>query len=235
MAVVKATILLPTLDEAASIEAVIRALLAAKPPGDEYEILVVDDGSRDGTQERVRALAGALPVRLVEGPRHGLTGAVLAGAAAAAHPIVGAMDADGSHPANRMPDLLRALESGETDLAIGSRYAPGGAIEDWPLSRRIMSRAGLVLVRLLTPVRDPFTGYFAARRDFILERGRTATGQKMVLELVCHLPPGAKTKEFGIRFVDRTGGRSKLTLRVRLQFLAQYARLLARRVTGRRG
>ncbi len=179
--------------------------------GDGYELVVVDDSSPDGTAEVAEELAARFPVRVVRrSAKLGLASAVIEGARAARGGLVVVMDADLSHPPEAVPDLVRALRSG-ADVAVGSRYVPGGGVRDWPLRRRLMSRVAVALARvwLREPVRDSVSGFFALRRELLLDGSLQGLGYKILLEvLVRHR--GRPVVEVPYVFTDRRGGRSKL-------------------------
>lgn len=213
----RATVIVPTWNEAQNVEPLAHRVHAALPGA---EILFVDDASTDGTPERVRALADRLPVRLVErrGER-GLSTAVLRGIAEAASDLCVVMDADLSHPPEALPALVETVERG-ADVAVGSRYAPGGSIDEWPLGRRITSRAGTWLARPLTPVKDPLAGFFALRRGLLEGVDLRPRGFKILLEILARAPV-RRVAEIPIRFQDREAGRSKFGRRERKEFLKQ--------------
>ena len=170
-------VVIPTYCEAANITLVLDGVLAASPDSD---VLVVDDNSPDGTAARVRShLQFRHRVHLLERPgKAGLGAAYRAGfawALEAGYDAVVQMDADLSHPPERLPALLGALDS--ADLAIGSRYVRGGAVRDWPLSRRLISWAGNVYVRLVLglSVHDATAGFKAFRRETLVAHRRPRT------------------------------------------------------------
>src|SRR5258705_5241214 len=140
------SVVVPTLNEVDNIDSLIGRLLALPGFAGASELIVVDDGSTDGTIEKVRRWCEQAPVRLVQ--RRGtpdLARAVSAGVAAAAHSTIVLMDADLSHPPERIPDLLAPLAAGTHDIVVGSRHLAGGATVDWPVHRRLLSRlAGLL-------------------------------------------------------------------------------------------
>jgi dolichol-phosphate mannosyltransferase len=222
------TVILPTLDEAENIDAVLAAVLKECDEASlDVEVFVVDDGSADGTRECVRLWESKdQRVHLLarEGER-GLAGAVLAGARFASGDVVVVMDADLSHPAEVVPALARPLLEGTCDMVIGSRYVPGGATPGWPWSRRLLSRSVAVLAGLLVDVRDPCSGFFAVPRQTLLDAGKAPGGFKIGLDLLARARPGQRVKEIPITFRPRAMGYSKLSPRVAMSFLAQFASL----------
>src|SRR5919108_4224108 len=163
------SIIVPTLNEEDNIEPLVAQITAC---GVAFrEIVFVDDHSTDTTREKVRGVAGTRPIRLLEqnGADVGLAGAIMAGARAAEGEIVLVMDADLSHPPERINDLLAPLFAGTADLVIGSRYVHGGSTPGWPWWRRRLSRAASAIAYPLTGVRDSMSGFFAIRRDLLLE------------------------------------------------------------------
>lgn len=216
-----ATVVVPTYNEAESLPELLRRICAALPGA---EVLVVDDASPDGTAAVARGLAERYPVRVVErqGER-GLATAVLRGLAEARSDLCVVMDADLSHPPERIPDLVRAIEQG-ADVAIGSRYVPGGRIDHWPLTRRLASAAGTLFARALTPCRDPLAGFFCLRRSLLNGVRLKPRGFKILLEILARARP-RRIVEVPIRFEDRGIGRSKFTAREWREYRGQLREL----------
>lgn len=210
-------IVIPTYDEALTITPLLDAVLAAVP---EAEILVVDDNSPDGTAALV-ASHPRFPVRvhlLNRRSKDGLGAAYRAGfewARQSNFSTVVQMDADFSHPPMRIPALLAALE--EADVAVGSRYVPGGGIANWPWHRRLISWAGNLYVRLILglPVRDATAGFKAFRIEALIGLGAleaASNGYCFQIEntwRACRL--GMRVTEVPITFTDRTEGTSKMS------------------------
>ena len=122
-------------------------------------MVIVDDNSPDGTGAVADDLARTLPVRVVHrSGKLGLGTAVVAGFEVASAAVVGVMDADFSHPPALVPRLLAVLDRTGADIVIGSRYIPGGSTPNWPLWRRVLSRAACMAARPLSPVRDRSLG-----------------------------------------------------------------------------
>jgi len=210
-------IVIPTYDEARTIEQLIDAVLQEPTHAD---ILVVDDGSPDGTGVVVAShVAFGSRVHLLERDRKdGLGAAYRAGfdwARRHGYGRVVQMDADLSHPAARIPALLEALQW--ADVAIGSRYVEGGAVENWAWTRRALSRGGNAYVRLVLglSVHDATAGFRAYRTEALLRLGAlesASNGYSFQIEntwRACRL--GLRIAEVPITFTDRTEGTSKMT------------------------
>ncbi len=218
----------PTYNERDTLPELVERLHRALGGG--YELVVVDDSSPDGTAEVAEELAARYPVRVVRRPgKLGLGSAVLDGARAAAGPVVVVMDADLSHPPEAVPELARALRAG-ADVAVGSRYVPGGGVRGWPVRRRVMSRVAVLLARvwLGERVRDPVSGFFAVRREALLDRSLQGLGYKILLEVLAR-HRGCRVAEVPYVFADRRAGRSKLGAHE----VWNYLRLLWRLRAGR--
>ena len=196
--------------------------------GRTYEILIVDDDSRDGTDETVRQLAERYPVRLITRTgRRDLSLAVLEGLQQSRGRLLLVMDADLSHPPEQIPVLLDALEEPPTDFVIGSRYVCGGQTEEgWGAFRRLNSWAATVLCRpLVGRVTDPMAGFFALRREtFEQADPLDPIGYKIGLELMCRCRC-RHVREVPIVFANRTRGQSKLNLDQQARYLVHLARL----------
>jgi dolichol-phosphate mannosyltransferase len=210
-------VVVPTYDEADNITEVVDRVLAAAA---ETEVLVVDDSSPDGTADVVRAHPsfGERVHLLVRPGKAGLGAAYRAGFGWALHRGYGRvvqMDADLSHPPESVPTLLAALTV--ADVAVGSRYVRGGAITDWSLGRRLVSRAGNAYVRLVLglPVRDATAGFKAFRTSALDEIGAVdsqSNGYCFQIENTWRAArKGLVVTEVPITFTDRTRGESKMS------------------------
>src|SRR5712691_8030356 len=160
------SVIVPTYNEADSLPALVERLGTAMA-GHTWELVVVDDGSPDGTAEVANRLSARHPVWVVRrAGKAGLASAVIAGFKESRGDVLVVMDADLSHPPEVVPALVRAVDDG-ADLAVASRYVRGGAIMDWPLGRRLVSRIACLMGNVLVPVRDATSGFFAIRRAVI--------------------------------------------------------------------
>jgi dolichol-phosphate mannosyltransferase len=222
-----AWLILPTYNEAENLEAILRAALEQlASTGREHTVLVVDDGSPDGTGQIADRLAGELPeVRVLHRPhKQGLGRAYLAGfdvALSEGAELVLQMDADFSHDPADLPRLIEA--AGSADVVLGSRYVAGGGVENWGALRRILSRGGSWYARTLlgVPVRD-LTGGFKCFNRRVLERidleGVHADGYGFQIELTYRaIEAGFTVREVPIRFRERREGHSKMTARIALE------------------
>jgi len=227
------TVIVPTWNEAESIGSLIEALLARGDLPGATEILVVDDASDDGTQDVVRAYAAKAPVRLLEhaGPRD-LTASVLAGARAARGRLCIVMDADGSHPADRVAAVLEPVRCGRADVAVGSRHVAGGDIDNWPAWRHAVSRGAALLAWPFTSVRDPMSGFFATTTERLASLEPATCGYKVLLELLVRSSTAPRVEEVPFTFHDRAAGESKMTLRVQWLFLRRLAAFGGARMSG---
>ena len=207
------SVIVPTYDERDSLPILIERLAKVSTEV-VLEVVIVDDGSPDGTGALAEELArtAPMPIRVVHRPgKAGLASAVMDGVAVSRGATVTVMDADLSHPPELLPDLVAAVTDG-ADVAVASRYAPGGGIEAWPLLRRIVSRGatGLVRVGLGLSVRDPLSGFFAARRALLAGGGYRRLGYKLLMEILA-THRRARVVEIPYRFVNRGLGKSKLS------------------------
>ena len=208
---------IPTYNEADNIEWIVGRLRAAQPGVD---VMIVDDGSPDGTGDLADRLAAADDqVHVVHRTeKAGLGAAYLHGFRVAldrGYDVVGEMDADGSHQPEQLHRLLDALK--RADLVIGSRYVPGGSVVNWPVSRQVLSRGGNLYVRMLLglKVKDATAGFRVFKRA-TLEKIDLAsvqsTGYVFQTDLAHRTAQaGLSVVEVPIEFIERTRGDSKMS------------------------
>ncbi len=231
------TVVVPTYREAENLPALIPAITEAlQSAGTPYEILIVDDDSRDGSVEAVARLSAeghAVRIIVRTGAR-GLASAVIRGFESARGATLVCMDADLSHPPEAIPRLVGALDAG-ADFVIGSRYVRGGSTEQgWGLFRWLNSRIATWLARPFTGAKDPMAGFFALRREtFASAAALDPIGYKIGLELMvkCRC---RRVEEIPIHFADRHRGESKLSFREQWNYLRHLARLARFKLRGRR-
>lgn len=144
---------------------------------------------------------------------------------------LGAMDADFSHDARIIPQMVQALQSGDYGLAIGSRYVPGGGITNWPLKRKITSLVAIWLARPLTPVKDITSGFLLVKRSSLEGVDLDPIGFKIGLEVIAKGHYG-KAIEVPYVFTDRIVGSSKLNQREIFNYLKQLRKLYGARFLG---
>lgn len=209
---------IPTYNEKENLPVVVERLRKAAP---EVDILVVDDNSPDGTGQIADDMATKDPQIHVlhRTVKDGLGGAYLAGfdwGLAEGYEILIEMDADCSHQPEQLPSLVRAVEAG-ADLAIGSRYVPGGKTKNWPIHRQILSRGANLYTRTIlgTKVKDITAGFRAYRRDALRRLnldGIDSKGYVFQVDLAWRSEQaGLKIVEVPITFVEREIGASKMT------------------------
>lgn len=215
----KKIVIIPTYNEKENIAKIILAVLVL---GNQYHVLVVDDGSPDGTASIVKELMQAHPDKIFIQERLGKLGlgtAYIHGfkwALANQYDYIFEMDADFSHNPLDLDKLLAACESG-ADVAIGSRYVQGGATENWPLDRLIYSKGGSLYTRIITgmPVKDPTAGFMCYKNKVLaamqLDHIRFI-GYAFQIEMkFASWRLGFKLKEVPITFIDRKIGVSKMS------------------------
>ena len=221
------SIIVPTYREADNVALLIERVFGAlSSAGITAEMILVDDNSQDGSLERVQALGKDYPVQMiVRRSERGLSTAVLHGFEHAKGDIFLVMDADLSHPPDRVADLYAAIESGEADFVFGSRYASGGETKDWPFVRKLNSWAATLLARPLTSATDPMAGFFCLhRRTWEQAAPLNPLGYKIGLELLIK-GRCSRLKDVPIIFADRHAGKSKLTFTQQLLYLVHLKRL----------
>lgn len=234
----KTLVVVPTYNEIENLERLVGSVFAQGA----YDLLVVDDGSPDGTGELAEQLKERYPGRLDVIHRAGKLGlgtAYIAGFGYAleyGYELVFEMDCDFSHDPRELPRLARAAE--HADLVIGSRYVAGGATPDWPLIRRLISRGGSLYTRLVLGigVGDLTSGFKCFRRGLLAALdlnsiGSTGFGFQVEVNWRAY-QLGFRIVEVPITFVDRRAGRSKMSSGIFFEALTMVWRL---RLAGNRG
>lgn len=213
-------VLIPTYNEKENIERIIRSVFALELP---FHVLIIDDGSPDGTADIVKGLQAEFEQRLFIEERSGKQGlgtAYIHGfkwALAGHYEYIFEMDADFSHPPPKLIELHETCQQEGVGIAIGSRYVKGGQLVNWPLSRIMISRGASIYVRLITwmPVSDPTAGFVCYKRKFLEDldfEKITFIGYAFQIEMkFAAWQLGYKLKEVPITFKDRTEGVSKMS------------------------
>jgi len=224
----KLSLVIPTFNEGENLPVLVRRIHRVLSPRLEYELIVVDDNSPDGTGELAERLSKEYPIKVIHrSERRGLASAVVDGFDVADGKILGVIDADLQHPPRKIPLLLEEAENG-ADLVIGSRHTRGGRIGRWPLSRKIMSRGARFLAGILVPkakiIKDPLSGFFLLKREVIEDADLNPEGYKILLEI---LGKGKyeKVVEVPYTFADRKRGRSKLGFRENIAYFRHLLQL----------
>ncbi len=224
------SVIVPTFREVENIPHLISRLQAVRDRvGYDIELVFMDDDSADGSALLVSSLALPWVRMITRNSTRSLSAAVLDGFAQTQGDIIVVMDADLSHPPEKIPELIEAVKSG-AELAVGSRFVDGGSTADeWGVFRWLNSRVATLLARPLTIIDDPMSGFFALRRK-TLGAGKdfSPVGYKIMLEVLvkcdCRL-----VVEVPIHFETRHFGKSKLSLREQFKYLRHLRRLYIHR------
>jgi len=213
-------VIVPTYNEKDNLEELVRRTNSAcASAGIEVEMVIVDDNSPDGTGKRADELGSGFRVKVVHrAGKLGLSTAVMEGFDAASGDILVVMDADLSHPPEKVPEMVSKISSGEAEMVVGSRYVKGGHVENWPVHRRLISKTATLLAKGLTTVKDPMSGFFAFKRSVIDGVVLNPVGYKIGLEILVK-GKYSKVEEVPITFADRKAGKSKLGAGVTLKYI----------------
>ncbi len=238
----KNIVLIPTYNEKENIKSIIDTVMEIKTG---YHILVIDDGSPDGTADIVFELMKTYPDRLFIEQRKGKLGlgtAYIHGfkwALKNNYDYIIEMDADFSHNPNDLDRLIEACVQDGADVAVGSRYVKGGATENWPLDRRIYSKGGSAYTRIITgmPVKDPTAG-FVCYKNKVLAAINLDTikfiGYAFQIEMkFASWKLGFKIKEVPITFIDRKVGISKMSKGIIKEAILGVLNMQWQHITGR--
>lgn len=228
------SIVVPTYNERERLDALVEQVFDACEGHLRVEVIIVDDNSPDGTGARADRLASGRRLRVIHrSGKLGLGSAVIEGFAVATADVVGAIDADLSHPPQCIPKLFAALVARDLDMITASRYIAGGGSDGFAWHRRLMSRAACWLSRPVTPVRDAMSGFFLIRRDRLAGLSTSARGFKIGLELLGRAPL-RRVGEMPYLFAGRTAGHSKMNMGEALTFLGQLVALLVHKYRAHR-
>lgn len=220
-------IILPTLNERGNLAPLVERIDRAIGSAAVWEVIIVDDDSKDGTADEARAIALTDPrVRVIQRiGRRGLASAAIEGFCATAAPYVAVMDADHQHDPALLPGMLAALKSGEAEICVASRFAEGASTAEWAApEREKLSTYANAIARKITGVEltDPMSGYFmlpSSTARALVPR-LTGIGFKILLDLLATSDTAMKVKEFPLNFAARREGESKLDRAILFDFLA---------------
>lgn len=222
----KLSIIVPTFREAENIPELTRQIDIAVKPDYDYEIIIVDDNSRDGIEKKVDELKNAYPVKLkIRFDEKGLSSAVISGFDMVTGDIIVVMDADLSHPPERITALADKIANENYEFVIGSRFVEGGSSDHFSLYRKTNALISKLIARPFTSVKDPMAGFFAFPAKLLEKKvPLNPLGFKIGLELIVKLSPQRVT-EVPIQFQERLYGESKLTFRQQILYLVHIWRL----------
>ena len=229
---VQFSLIIPTYNEGDNVPEIVNILaqlLDSKIPG-EYELILVDDNSPDGTWKIAHDLTTEYPQLRVmrRETEKGLSTAVIRGWQAARGKVLGVIDADLQHPPEVLLQLWQEMEQG-ADLAVASRHVEGGGVSEWSVIRRFLSRGAQMLGLIILPevigrLSDPMSGYFMVRRDAIVGKSLSPVGYKILIEVAGR---GAIRwiGEVGYVFRERQAGASKVTWKQYIEYIQHLLRL----------
>jgi len=219
------SIILPTYNEIDNINIIIPKIAETLDrEGFKWEIIVVDDNSPDGTASVAEVFGEKYPVKVcVRKTDRGLSKAVIKGFELAEGDICLVMDADLSHPVEKIQDMVKPIISNECDATVGSRNIPGGGCAEWPFFRRIVSKLAGYMAKGVTSMSDPTSGFMAIRKGILDNIDIDPLGWKIVLEVTVKAQP--RIKEIPILFSERKMGKSKLSLKTQIDYLHHLWRL----------
>ncbi|MCX8124638.1 MAG: glycosyltransferase family 2 protein [Spirochaetes bacterium] len=224
------SIIVPTYKEADNIPVLIESIdKAVKPHRLDYEVIIVDDNSKDGIEDKVKELKKkgfpvSIKVRINE---RGLSSAVIEGFRLAQGTIYLVMDADLSHPPEKIPEIVAPIIEGKAEFVIGSRFVEGGSAEHFNWYRKLNAWVSKMLARPFTKVKDPMAGFFAFNAKILtpeILNILNPLGFKIGLEIIVKCNPN-KIIEIPISFKERLFGESKLSFREQLLYLLHLKRL----------
>ena len=220
------SIIIPTYNERENVPIIVKKIAdAMKKTNEKYEIVIVDDNSHDGTARIAKALAKKYPIIIVSRRgKLGLASAVMAGVKKAKGDRIIVMDADLSHPPEKLPLIVKALE--EYDIVIGSRNIKGGGVETWTFDRKLISKGATVLanVAIGINVSDPMSGFFGVRRKILENTKIRVKGYKILMNILAK-NKNLKIKEIPYFFKDRVHGETKLGAGEIVNYVVDLVRL----------
>jgi dolichol-phosphate mannosyltransferase len=218
---IKLSLIIPTYNEAKNLPPLLKEIWDVLDKNKiDLEFIIVDDNSPDGTGQVAEDLAKKYPLKVIHrAGKLGLGSAVIEGFKLSDREIIGVMDADLSHDPSILNQLIGSIDNGY-DIVIGSRFEEGSVVENWTISRMLISKSGVGLARLITGTKDPLSGYFFLKRQVIGGLHLKTIGYKILLEI---LVKGKYNKilEFPYSFRMRRFSTSKLNYKEYVLFIWQ--------------
>ena len=225
---IELSIIVPTFNERANVEPLLKKLDAALK-GISWEVIFVDDDSPDGTAGHVRAVSQTdLRVRCIQRiARRGLSSATIEGMLASSAPYLAVMDGDLQHDEALLKKMLKLLQEDTVDIVVGSRYTQGGSTGDWSRGREKISRFATAFGKMLmrVDIKDPMSGFFMLKRSFFdrVVRRLSGKGFKILFDLFVSSSEPVRFKELPFEFKNRVAGESKLSTIVIWEYLLLLA------------
>lgn len=228
----KFSLVIPTYNEGDNIQEIVKILsqLLDSIIPEEYELIVVDDNSPDGTWKLAQELTLEYPqLKVMRRERErGLSTAVIRGWQVARGDVLGVIDADLQHPPEVLLQLWQEMHRG-ADLAVASRHVEGGGVSEWSIIRRFLSRGAQMLGLIILPkaigrLSDPMSGYFMVRRDAIAGKSLSPVGYKILIEVTAR----GRIRwigEVGYVFRERQAGASKVSWKQYIEYIQHLLRL----------
>lgn len=220
------SIIVPVYKERENLPELIRQIAELRPQLIPLELMLVDDDSQDGTEEYIQSLQRSWITLIVRKNQRGLSTAVIKGFRKARYDILICMDGDLSHPVNVIPEMVKAIQTANTDLVIASRFMPGASVDKrWSWRRKINAKLARFLAKPFTTITDPMSGFFCLRKStFLACTHLDPIGYKIALELIVKCPC-QHIIEVPIYFAERYRGKSKLTLKQQWYYLIHLWKL----------
>ena len=227
------SIIIPTYNESKNILKILKSIGDNLPLNFYTEAIVVDDNSPDGTGKIVEAylknvkkIANYTIDIIHRTAQKGLSSAILRGIESAKGETIVVLDSDLSHPPQVIPKMIDLLKQSQCDIVIASRYLKGGAILNWPLKRKILSKLATLVAKkgLGIKISDPMSGFFAFKKNIITGLRFDAIGYKMLLELLVKAKD-VSIKEIPYTFTDRQAGSSKVNLSTLIDYIKSVWKL----------
>jgi len=221
---IELAVVIPTFNERENVRPLLGSLASALQDIP-YEVIFVDDDSRDGTAEVIREIALQQPnVRVLQRVhRRGLASACIEGMMSTPAPYIAVMDADLQHDERILPEMFRKLKAEQLDIVVGSRNVEGGSMGEFTKNRVALSMLGRRLSQYVCgcPIQDSMSGFFILRRSFLMEvvHRISAIGFKILVDLLASANRPVRFGEVPYRFRNRTRGESKLDILVGIEYL----------------